>query len=221
MYFSLKRRLGLIAVPALAAAGLAFGAPAAHAATPQCTAVLGHQCGSWNTEVPGLPDLDVLGGAAVSGNALIVFKPSSNDKAEDFAVQTIGVAATSKYTVSGSSHSFSAGLTTAPAGSVMIRYTPFGLDSGLCVSTVNPNGLSAAQLRPCSNGTTQFNPFQTFTSAEATGDFTAVQFTEVINGNVMTDTANNGSIGVPGNRVHVRFMANAGHTGQFWSQTGF
>lgn len=209
----LKSLITTLGVAGIAIAGLATGA---NAATPQCTAVLGHQCGSWNTEVPGLPDLDVYGGAAVSGNSLIVFTPSSSDKAEDFAVTTVGASATSKYTVG----SFTAGLTNAPAGSVMIRYTPRGLDSGLCVSTVNPNGHAAAQLRVCSNGTTQFNPYQTFTSGVASGDFTAVKFVEVINHNVMTDPANNGSIGVVGHRVHVTFAPDAGHTGQFWSQTG-
>ena len=211
------RNLAWLAAPVIAV-GLAFSAPvAASAATPQCTAVLGHQCGSWNTEVPGLPDLDVLGAAAVSGNSVIVYKASSTDKAEDFAVQNINVAtATSKYTVG----AFTAGSLGAPANSVMIRYTPLGVDSGLCLSSVNPDGFAAAQLRACSNGTTQFNPFQTFTSAVAVGDFTAVQFSEVIHHLVLTDPANNGSIGVPGNRVHVRFMSNAGHTGQFWGQNG-
>lgn len=209
-----RRYFALAGAAAVVAGGVAFAAPAAQAATPQCTAVLGHQCGSWNTEVPGLPDLDVLGGAAVSGNSLIVFTASSSDKAEDFAVQNVNVAtAANKYPGTGPA--------SAPAGSVMIRYAPRGLDSGLCVSTVNPNGLSAAQLRPCSNGTTQFNPYQTFVSGVASGDFTAVKFAEIVHGYVMTDPANNGSIGTVGNRVHVRFMTDAGHTGQFWSQTGF
>lgn len=206
----LKSLLATLGVAGLAVAGVAT---AANAATPQCTAVLGHQCGSWNTEVPGLPDLDVLGGAAVSGNSLIVFTPSSSDKAEDFAVMNVAVAtAANKYPGTGPA--------AAPAGSVMIRYTPRGVDSGLCVSTVNPNGHAAAQLRACSNGTTQFNPYQTFTSAVASGDFSAVKFAEIIHGYVMTDPANNGSIGVVGHRVHVTFAPDASHTGQFWSQTG-
>lgn len=210
----LKSLITTLGVAGIAIAGLATGA---NAATPQCTAVLGHQCGSWNTEVPGLPDLDVYGGAAVSGNSLIVFTPSSSDKAEDFAVTNVTVAtAKSKYTVG----AFTAGSVGAPANSVMIRYTPRGVDSGLCVSTVNPNGFANAQLRPCSNGTTEFNPYQTFTSSVADGDFSAVQFAEVVHGYVMTDPANNGSIGAVGNRVHVSFRSNLHHTGQFWSQTG-
>lgn len=208
-----------LASAALALGGLAYWAAGAGAATPQCTAVSGSVCGSWNTEVPGLPDLDVLGGAAVSGNSLIVYTRTNHDRAEDFIVAPVGAAATSKYTVTGA-HGYTAGVTTAPAGSVFIEYAPYGVPSHLCVSTVNPDGLAAAQLRPCSDNTTQFNPFQAFQSGVAVGDFTAVQFTEVINGYVMTDPANSGSIGVVDHRVHVRFMANQHHTGQVWGQNG-
>lgn len=215
------RRATWAVVTAILACGLALVIPqAARAATPGCTAVLGHLCGSWNAEAPNLPDLDVSGAAANSGTSVIVYTRTSTDKAEDFAVQNVSPAATSKYTVSGTAHSFTAGVTTAPTGSVVIQYTPNGVASGMCVSTVNPDGFAAAQLRPCSNNTTQFNPFQTFTSAVATGDFTAVQFTEVINGNVMTDPANNGSIGTVGHRVHVTFAHNHSATGQFWGQNG-
>lgn len=203
----------------VAAAGLVVAAMPAGAATPGCTAVAGNACGSWNAEVPGLPDLDVQGGAAVSGNVLIAFTRSSHDKAEDFGVQVISPGATSKYTVNGD-NDFTQNSTTTPTNGVAIRYMPNGVDSGLCISTVNPNGHAAAQLRPCSNGTTQFNPFQTFTSPVADGDFTAVQFTEVINDNVMTDPANNGSIGVKGNRVQIIFAYNHHHTGQAWGQNG-
>jgi hypothetical protein len=214
------RRIAATAAATTLAAVLAVaGATWAGAATPACTAVLGNACGSWNAEVPGLPDLDVLGGAAVSGNAIIVFTRTSHDRAEDFAVQVIAPAAVSKYTVAGV-HSFTAGVTTPPANAVAIRYTPLGVDSGLCVSTVNPDGFAAAQLRPCSNNITQFNPYQAFVSSAADGDGTFVQFTEVINGNVMTDPANGGSIGVVGNRVHVVFAHNFRHTGQLWGQNG-
>ena len=215
-----RRFIALAAALALAVLGVtAWMAGGADAATPACTAVVGNACGSWNAEVPGLPDLDVLGGAAVSGNSLIVFTRTSHDKAEDFAVQVVAPAAVSKYTVTGV-HSFTVGVTTPPVNSVAIRYTPFGHDSGLCVSTVNPDGFAAAQLRPCSNNLTQFNPFQTFVSSAADGDGTFVQFTEVINGNVMTDPANGGSIGVIGHRVHVTFAHNFHHTGQLWGQNG-
>jgi hypothetical protein len=128
----------------------------------------------------------------------------------------VGPAATSKFTVG----SFTQNVTHAPVNSVAIRYAPNGVDSGLCVSTVNPNGHAAAQLRGCSNNTTTFNPYQTFTSSAADGDGTFVQFTEVINGNVMTDPANNGSIGTKGHRVLVTFAHNHHATGQLWGQNG-
>jgi hypothetical protein len=215
-----RRTAALAAGAILTAAGLAAaGATWADAATPQCTAVVGNACGSWNAEVPGLPDLDVLGGAAVSGNSIIVFTRTNHDKAEDFAVRVIAPGAVSRYTVSGV-NSYTTGVTHAPVNSVQIRYTPFGVDSGLCVSTVNPDGFAASQLRPCSDGIAVFNPYQTFTSSAADGDGTFVQFTEVINGNVMTDPANGGSIGVKGSRVHVVFAHNFHHTGQLWGQNG-
>jgi hypothetical protein len=201
------------AAAALATAGLAVSASAA---TPGCTAVPLAGCGSWNAEVPGTPDLDALGAAAVSGNSLIVFTRTSHDKAEDFVVQVVNPAATSKYTVGG----FTLGVTHAPANSVAIRYAPNGIDSGLCVYTVNPDGFAAAQLRVCSNNTTTFNPYQTETSSAADGDGTFVQFAEVIHGLVMTDPANGGAIGAVGHRVHVTFAANHHATGQLWGQNG-
>ncbi len=210
-----RRIIALAAALAMALAVLgvtAWMAGGADAATPACTAVAGNACGSWNAEVPGTPDLDVLGGAAVSGNAIIVFTRTNHDRAEDFTVQVVNVAATSRYPGTGP--------VSPPAGSVAIRYAPDGTDSGLCVSTVNPDGFAAAQLRACSNNTTQFNPFQTFTSAAAAGDGTFVQFTEVIHGFVMTDPENSGSIGVKGARVHVTFAVNHHFTGQLWGQNG-
>lgn len=197
------------------------GSPA-HASTASCDAVLPHgTCASWQSEVPGRPDLDVLGGGAVSGNSLIVYKQSSTDKAEDFRVINVNAAATSKYTVNHTmvgGHDFTAGVTLAPTSSVMIEFSPNGVPSGLCVSTVNPDGFAAAQLRGCSNGSSQFNPFQTFTSAAAAGDGTFVQFHEVINNLAMTNPKNDGSIGSVGNRVHVTFTTYHGFTGQLWGQ---
>jgi hypothetical protein len=213
------RRIAALAAGAILTASVAVTGATAYAATPGCTAIALAGCGSWNAEVPGTPDLDVLGGAAVSGNSIIVFTRTNHDKAEDFAVRVIAPGAVSKYTVSGV-NSYTAGVTHAPVNSVMIRYTPNGVDSGLCVSTVNPDGHAAAQERPCSDGTAVFNPFQTFVSSAADGDGTFVQFTEVINGNVMTDPANSGSIGTIGHRVHVTFAHNFHHTGQLWGQNG-
>lgn len=200
------------ALAAAAVVGLTTWAGAASAATPQCTAVLGNACGSWNTEVPGLPDLDVYGASATVGNALIVFTRTSHDKAEDFAVQPVDAASTN--TAPGN------GPATAGADAVRIQYTPLGVASGLCLSSVNPDGHAAAQLRKCDTTAGTFNPWQTFTKSGAVGDFTAVQFTENIGHNVLTDPANGGSIGVVGHRVHVIFAVNVHATGQFWGQNG-
>src|SRR6266581_2084677 len=127
-----RRFIALAAALALAVLGVtAWMVGGVDAATPACTAVVGNACGSWNAEVPGLPDLDVLGGAAVSGTAIIVFTRTSHDKAEDFAIQVVAPAAVSKYTVAGV-HGFTVGVTTPPVNAVAIRYTPSGVDSGLC-----------------------------------------------------------------------------------------
>jgi hypothetical protein len=204
---------GLTLAGALTVGGTAAAVTtAASAATPQCSAVPGPACGSWNAEVPNLPDLDVQGGAAVSGNVLIAYTRSSTDKAEDFRVEAVAVGSTNTSPGNGPA--------TAPASAVRIRYSPLGVPSSLCLSSVNPDGHAAVQLRPCDTTPGTFNPWQTFTSSAAHGDFTAVQFTEVINGNVLTDPANNGSIGVKGNRVQIIFAHNNGFTGQLWGQNG-
>jgi hypothetical protein len=208
--------LGLSA-PALIAGSVALSTPA-QASTAQCDAVLPHgTCASWQSEVPGRPDLDVLGGAAVSGNSLIIFPQSRTDKAQDFMVVNVSPTATAKFTTTGV-HAYIAGSTMIGAGAVEIEYAPKGVASGLCVSTVNPNGHADAQLRGCSNATTTFNQFQTFRSGAAQGDGTFIQFKEVINDNLMTNPANNGSVGKVGDRVHVSFRAANGSTGQLWGQ---
>jgi hypothetical protein len=208
--FNKLKTLVPVAVGVAAAGVLAFAAPA-HAATPGCTAVPLTGCVSLNTEVPNLPDLDVQGGGATVGNVLIVYTRTSHDKAEDFMVQDVNPGLTNISTQ---------GPPTSPVHSVRIRYAPNGVPSTLCLSSVNPDGHAAVQLRLCDTNPATFNPWQTFTSAAATGDFTAVQFTENIGGNVLTDPANNGSIGVKGARIQVRFEANVHHTGQFWSANG-
>jgi hypothetical protein len=207
-----------------AAAGLAAGAaalaPAAGAATPACTAVPGNACGSWNAEVPGLPDLDVAGGAAASGTAIIMFTRTATDKAEDFRVQAVSSGSVAKYTTTGA-HNYTAGVTTlGVADGVRIQYAPFGVASGFCVSTVNPVGGTAVQLRWCDNTPGEFNQFQTFRSAAAVGDGTFVSFREVINDLALTDPRNGGSIGVIGHRVHVITRAYTGISGQLWGQNG-
>src|SRR6267154_1032983 len=94
-----RRTFALAGGAVLAAAMATAAATWVQAATPACTAVAGSACGSWNAEVPGLPDLDVLGGAAVSGNVLIVFTRTSHDRAEDFMVQPVDTTQHSKYDI--------------------------------------------------------------------------------------------------------------------------
>lgn len=220
---TMKTRRIAWAAAAVLAAGLAVGSSGvAHASTAACDAVAPPgTCASWQSEVPNRPDLDVSGGALVSGTPIIVYTRSSTDKAEDFRIVPVNVAtATSRYTVTGGAHSFTQGSTGAPVGSFSIEYDPKGVPSHLCISTVNPNGFADAQLRGCSNNSTVFNPFQTFTKDDTgvKGDGQFVKFIEVINGYVMTNPNNNGSIGTVGNRPHVSFRADHSFTGQLWGQ---
>jgi hypothetical protein len=195
------------AAAALAVAGVAVSASAA---TPGCTAVLGNACGSWNAEVPGQPDLDVTGGASQPGAGIIVFTRTSRDRAEDFAVQAVAAGSTPKYGVAG----------VAPAGAVRIQFTPGGVASDLCLSTVNPDGHTGMQLRPCDNAAGQYNEYQTFVQHAAACDGTCFTFAEVIHGLVITDPRGSGSIGVLGHRVHVITAVSTGASGQIWGQNG-
>ncbi len=222
---NLKARVAALSVAVLGAGGLAFAVAAtpASAATPACTAVAGTACGSWNAEVPGLPDLDVQGAAAFSGNALIMYTRSATDRAEDFRVQPVDTTQHSKYDVAGTFGTWSRTLANAlVTNAVRIQYAPFGVASGLCLSSVNPNGFASVQLRYCDNTSGEWNPYQTFKKTDANGDGQFVTFTEVINGHLLTDPANNGSIGVKGDRVQVKFAGGTGviHTGQLWGLNG-
>lgn len=210
----IRRLAALAAVAAIPALGLALPASAA---TPACTAVPGHACGSWNSEVPNLPDLDVAGAASNPGTSVIVFTRTTHDKAEDFSVRTVADDSTSTFPTVTDTFG---GTVPVGANAVRVEYTPNGVASNLCLSSVNPNGFANVQLRPCDNSATTYNPFQTFQSAVATGDFTAVQFAEVIHHLVLTNPANNGSIGTVGHRVHVTFASNHHATGQVWGQNG-
>jgi hypothetical protein len=199
-----------------AGAGLA-AAPGAVAATPGCTLVPLTLCGSWNAEVPGLPDLDVAGdGPGVSGQAIIVYTRTNHDPAEDFELVPELPTDTSTYTVGPWTTATALGFTDA----VSIAYAPHGVQSGFCVSTVNPNGNTAVQLRRCNVTVGKFNPFQTYRSGAALGDGTFVSFREVINTFALTDPRNSGSIGVIGHRVHVITRAYTGTSGQLWGQNG-
>jgi hypothetical protein len=208
-----RRFIALPAAMALAVLGVtAWIAGAAGAATPACTAVPGPVCGSWNAEVPGLPDLDVFHGAAFSGNGLIMFTRTSSDRAEDFTVQVVPAGSTSTYP--------GVHAAVAPAGAVRIEYTPFGVATDLYVSTVNPNGLTAVQLRHGDDVPGTYNPFQTFVQASAACDGTCFTFAEVIHGMLLTDPRNGGSTGVVGHRVHVLVKPADGTSGQLWGQNG-
>ena len=74
---NIKGRYFALAGTLAAAGGLAFAvAPAASASTHACDTAL-NGCRSIQSEVPNRPDLDVQGGAANVGNAVIVFPRSS------------------------------------------------------------------------------------------------------------------------------------------------
>lgn len=215
---NLRTRAALLAGGgALALAAGVAAAPGAGAATPGCTLVPATLCGSWNAEVPGLPDLDVAGsGPGVSGQAIIMFTRTNHDKAEDFELVTEPPTDTSSYTVGPWTTATALGFTDA----VSIAYAPDGVQSGFCLSTVNPNGNTAVQLRHCNVTVGKFNPFQTFRSAAALGDGTFVSFREVINSFALTDPRNGGSIGTIGHRVHVVTRSWTGTSGQLWGQNG-
>ena len=233
---SIKGRYFALATGVAVAGGLALTAPAASASTHACDLAT-PLCQSMNAEVPGLPDLDVQGGAAVSGNVLIVFTRSNTDKAEDFVFTNLGasgsgMARTSTFDVTGS---YSGHITLATPLSALpnaattrptqIQYAPLGHASGLCVSSVNPNGFASVQLRHCNTDPTKFNPYQTFQLKDTgnPGDGQFMTFTEVINGHLLTDPRNDGSIGVKGARIQVRFAGSGTgviHTGQLWGFNG-
>jgi hypothetical protein len=210
-YFALT---GAVAV----AGGLALAAPgAASASTHACDTAL-NGCRSIQSEVPNRPDLDVQGGAKVSGNVLIVFTRSATDKAEDFVPVAHLVTDTSTANVG--SITMTTTLTSLSfANAVSLEYAPLGVRSGLCVSSVNPNGFASVQLRPCNTVANKFNPWQTFNVTDfgaADGQF--VTYTEPIKHLVMTNPANNGSIGVVGARIQVKFATDHMHTGQLWGK---
>lgn len=123
----------------------------------------------------------------------------------------------SKYTAG----TFTAGTTTLGAtDGVQIRYAPTGVASACRVSTVNPNGPTAVQLRACDTVASEFNPFQAFHSAAAVGGGTFVSFGEVINNYALTNPKGNGSIGVKGHRVHVITASYTGRSGQLRGRNG-
>jgi hypothetical protein len=214
------RRIAWVASAALAA-GLAVGtAGTASASTHACDTAL-NGCRSIQSEVPNRPDLDVQGGAKVVGNAIIVYTRSATDKAEDWVVRTHLVTDTSTVAVTGVNT-----LTTTTTladlsftNAVSLEFAPFGVRSGLCLSSVNPNGFASTQLRPCNTVANKFNPWQTFNVTDfgaADGQF--VNYTEPINDLVMTNPRNDGGIGVKGARIQVKFAHDHHFTGQLWGK---
>jgi hypothetical protein len=205
------------AATTLAIGGAAVLASSAGASTHACDTAL-NGCRSIQSEVPNRPDLDVQGGAKVVGNAIIVYTRSATDKAEDFVVVTHAGTDTSTVAV-GSLFTTTTLASISFTNAVSLEFAPFGVRSGLCVSSVNPNGFASTQLRPCNTVANKFNPWQTFQVTDfgaADGQF--VSYTEPIHGLVMTNPANNGSIGVKGNREQVKFATDHHFTGQLWGK---
>jgi hypothetical protein len=218
----IKGRYFALAGTLAAAGGLTLAAtPAAQASTHACDTAL-NGCRSIQSEVPLRPDLDVQGGARVVGNAIIVYTRSATDKAEDWVVVTHLTTDTSTANVGA--------LTTATtltdrfgatSSAVSLEFAPFGVRSGLCLSSVNPNGFASTQLRPCNAVPNKFNPWQTFNVTDfgaADGQF--VTYTEPINHLVMTNPRNDGYIGVKGARIQVKFAVPGSplRTGQLWGK---
>jgi len=218
-----KRITGVVTA-ALLASGLSIAAMAgaAQASTHACDTAL-NGCRSIQSEVPNRPDLDVQGGAKVVGNVIIVFTRSATDKAEDWVVVPHLVTDTSTAnvgtitTTTTLSDRFSSTSTV-----VSLEFAPLGVRSGLCLSSVNPNGFASTQLRPCNTVANKFNPWQTFQVTDngaADGQF--VNYTEPINHLVLTNPKNDGDIGTVGHRVQVKFahlFGTNGATGQLWGK---
>lgn len=218
--FSIRKRYFALAGSVAAVAGGLLLAPAAGASTIQCDTAL-NGCRSIQSEVPLRPDLDVQGGAKFVGNAIIVYTRSATDKAEDWVVRTHLVTDTSTANVGSISTTTTLAILSF-TNAVSLEFAPFGVPSGLCLSSVNPNGFASVQLRLCNTVAGKFNPWQTFNVTDfgaADGQF--VTYTEPIHSLVMTNPRNDGYIGVKGARIQVRF-AHAGSpnlfTGQLWGK---
>jgi hypothetical protein len=212
-----KRYFSIAATAAIVPAAIVASALTASASTHACDTAL-NGCRSIQSEVPNRPDLDVQGGAKVVGNAVIVFPRSATDKAEDWVVVTHAGADTSTVAVgplSTATTLTSIGFTNA----VSLEFAPFGVRSGLCLSSVNPNGFASVQLRNCNTVANKFNPWQTF-KVDDTGVFDGqfVKYIEPINNRVMTNPANNGDVGTVGHRIQVKFANDHSFTGQLWGK---
>jgi hypothetical protein len=217
-----KKRLAILAGSVLVAGGLAVGftSGVAKASTHGCDIAL-NGCRSIQSEVPNRPDLDVQGGAKVVGNAIIVYTRSSTDKAEDWVPvahagsDTSTVAVTGVNTLTTATTLTSLGFTNA----VSLEFAPNGVRSGLCLSSVNPNGFASTQLRVCNTVASKFNPWQTF-KVDDTGVFDGqfVKYIEPINNRVLTNPRNDGYIGTVGHRIQTKFANDHSFTGQLWGK---
>jgi hypothetical protein len=215
--FNKFKTLVPVAVGVAAAGGIALATPA-NASTHSCD-IAGNGCRSIQSEVPNRPDLDVQGGAKVVGNVLIVYTRSATDKAEDFVVKLHAGTDTSTAAAGNVANTSTTLASLSFNNAVSLEYAPFGVPSGLCVSSVNPNGFASVQLRNCNTVAGKFNPWQTFNVTDfgaADGQF--VTYTEPIHNLVMTNPANNGSIGVKGARIQVKFATDHHATGQLWGK---
>jgi hypothetical protein len=217
LHTSLRRGLVATAATSLAIGGAAVLASSAGASTHACDTAL-NGCRSIQSEVPNRPDLDVQGGAAVAGNVLIVFPRSTTDKAEDFV--PVAHAGSDTSTVAVGSLTTATTLTSISfTNAVSLEFAPLGHRSGLCLSSVNPNGHASVQLRNCNTVPNKFNPWQTF-KVDDTGVFDGqfVKYIEPINHYVMTNPRNDGYVGHVGSRIQVKFASDHGATGQLWGK---
>jgi hypothetical protein len=214
MFSKTKLAFGTVAFAIL---GFILSALPASASTHACDIAL-NGCRSIQSEVPNRPDLDVQGGAKVVGNAIIVYTRSATDKAEDWV--PVAHAGSDTSTVAVGSLTTATTLTSISfTNAVSLEFAPNGVRSGLCLSSVNPNGFASTQLRNCNTVPNKFNPWQTF-KVDDTGVFDGqfVKYIEPINHLVLTNPKNNGDIGTVGHRVQTKFAHDIGATGQLWGK---
>ena len=153
---------------ALAGGGLGMAGPlSAGAATSSC----GANCTSWYTQKFGPAFvLDVLHGRPTTGNAVILFQSSNDDRAEDFVTDYLG---TVDSFYGDHRHLISPGFDQAYGDdeAIEIRYEPLGADSDLCVGTW-PGEVAQAgfkiRLEACGQASTLF----AIDEADVSGDYT-------------------------------------------------
>jgi hypothetical protein len=203
-----------------------FGANAASAATPACQAIPDGTCHSWDTPAAGGLDLDSLGARAATDNPVIVYRISFGDRAEDWEAVAVSAGAADLY---------DGDITLAPAAGITyvnLEYSPAGIPSGYCMSTIDPAAGQAAELRPCNTTAGSYNPYQTFGQVAAgTGDGTFYAFEDLSgatgqlpaagDGLYLSDPYNRGE-GTIGHRTRVESEPDNGALaeGQLWEVNG-